>query len=75
MTALLCVLAVVALVVLGLERNHRRLRDPWPAGSSDVHDRDAGRLEHELHAAAVNAEQVRGSVWVRARRRAVSEAA
>jgi hypothetical protein len=50
MTALLLFLTVLALLVYGLERNHARR--PYPrsrlAGSSDVDDRDAARINADL---------------------------
>ncbi|QFZ22666.1 hypothetical protein [Saccharothrix syringae] len=51
MTAILITLAVVALVVHGLERNHRRRPSfaPRLAGSHDVEDRDLLRLHNDLH--------------------------
>ncbi|MEJ2858367.1 MULTISPECIES: hypothetical protein [unclassified Saccharothrix] len=53
MTALLIALTVLALVVYGLERNHRRnTRGSRLAGSYDVDDRDVARVASELHAAA-----------------------
>lgn len=57
MTAILFALAVVALVVYGLERNHQRqIRlGSRLAGSNDVEDRDLPRLGSELHATAVHA--------------------
>ncbi|NUT46821.1 MAG: hypothetical protein HOV94_05795 [Saccharothrix sp.] len=56
MTAILFTLAVVALVVYGLERNHRRHTDPGPhlAGSTDTEDRDLPRVTADLHAAATH---------------------
>lgn len=56
MTSILFALAVVALVVYGLERNHHRQvrlgSRPGNrlAGSSDVEDRDASRLQADLRA-------------------------
>jgi hypothetical protein len=45
---------LLALIILGLERNRRR--QPYPrsrtAGSSDIHDRDLERLTAELRAVA-----------------------
>jgi hypothetical protein len=45
---------LAALVVAGLELNHRRQPPPVPrtAGSSDIHDRDRERVIAELRAAA-----------------------
>ncbi|WP_433263895.1 hypothetical protein ACQPZF_33525 [Actinosynnema sp. CS-041913] len=56
MTAFFLVLAVLALVVYGLERNHRRQArfGSRLAGSYDVDDRDTVRVAGELHAAAVH---------------------
>ncbi|MBB5955630.1 hypothetical protein FHS29_002211 [Saccharothrix tamanrassetensis] len=56
MTALLVALAVVALVVYGLERNHHRQNrfGSRLAGSYDVDDRDAARVAGELHATAAH---------------------
>ncbi|MCC8248589.1 hypothetical protein [Saccharothrix luteola] len=52
MTEILFALAVVALVVYGLERNHRRqLRlGSRLAGSTDTEDRDLSRVTADLHA-------------------------
>jgi hypothetical protein len=53
MTTIMFALAVVALVVYGLERNHRAHAAPGPrlAGSNDVEDRDLPRVRGELHPA------------------------
>lgn len=54
MIAILFALTVAALVVLGLERNHRRqLRlGSHLSGSNDVEDRDVPRVRCELHVEA-----------------------
>ncbi|GGP48305.1 hypothetical protein [Saccharothrix coeruleofusca] len=54
MTAIFLALAVVALVVYGLERNHSRNTRPGTrlAGSCDVEDRDLPRVRAELHPVA-----------------------
>ncbi|MGM1063087.1 hypothetical protein [Saccharothrix sp. Mg75] len=58
MTAILTALAVLALVVYGLERNHTTHRAHL-AGSTDVDDRDLVRLRADLRAAAVRTEPAR----------------
>lgn len=57
MTSILIALAVVALVVYGLERNHRGQPSLGSrlAGSNDVEDRDVPRVRGELHAARPHA--------------------
>ncbi|MEU4803395.1 hypothetical protein [Actinosynnema sp. NPDC023587] len=57
MTALLVVLATLAFVVYGLERNHHRHArfGSRLAGSHDVDDRDLARVSTELHGAADHA--------------------
>jgi hypothetical protein len=52
MTSILFALAVVALVVYGLERNHHRQfrLGSRLAGSSEVEDRDVPRMQADLHA-------------------------
>jgi hypothetical protein len=54
MTAILFALAVVALVVYGLERNHRRQPHLGSrlAGSTDAEDRDLPRVVADLRATA-----------------------
>lgn len=54
MTATLLALALLALLLYGLEHNHRRQPYPRPPldGSTDLPDRDAGRVRTELRAAA-----------------------
>ena len=54
MTEILFALAVVALVVYGLERNHRRQLGLGSrlAGSTDDEDRDLARVTADLHAIA-----------------------
>ncbi|MGW2548264.1 hypothetical protein ACWC5I_47270 [Kitasatospora sp. NPDC001574] len=44
----------IALVVWGLERNHRRQADLYPSqnGTAGIRDRDAERVRAELRAAA-----------------------
>lgn len=56
MTAILFALAVVALVVYGLERNHRRQLHLGSrlAGSMTAEDRDLPRVVADLHAAAAH---------------------
>jgi hypothetical protein len=56
MTSILFALAVVALVVYGLERNHHRQfrLGGRLAGSSDVEDRDVPRMQADLHATATH---------------------
>ncbi|MCE6993681.1 hypothetical protein LZG04_02495 [Saccharothrix sp. S26] len=56
MTSILFALAVTALVVYGLERNHRRQPrlGSRMAGSTDVEDRDVTRLAGDLRAAAAH---------------------
>ncbi|MEY9965135.1 hypothetical protein ABIA33_003177 [Streptacidiphilus sp. MAP12-16] len=50
MTYTLIALVLIGLLAYALERNHRRQVGPRPplAGSSDVMDRDAQRVEAEL---------------------------
>lgn len=57
MIAVIGVVAVLVLVVLGLERNHHRNARLGSrlAGSHDVDDRDLVRVSTELHAAADHA--------------------
>jgi hypothetical protein len=43
---------LVALIVLGLERNRRRQPYPRPRNGSVLHDRDLERVAAELRAAA-----------------------
>lgn len=54
MTAILFALAVVALVVYGLERNHRRQPGLGSrlTGSTNTEDRDLPRITADLHATA-----------------------
>ncbi|MFD7656434.1 hypothetical protein ACFV4N_20895 [Actinosynnema sp. NPDC059797] len=61
MTSILIALAVVALVVYGLERNHRGQPSLGSrlAGSNDVEDRDVPRVRGELHAARPHAAEAR----------------
>ncbi|MEU4762860.1 hypothetical protein AB0H12_06375 [Actinosynnema sp. NPDC023794] len=56
MTEILFALAVVALVVYGLERNHRRRLGFGSrlAGSTDTEDRDLPRVAADLHAIAAH---------------------
>ncbi|GAA1347495.1 hypothetical protein [Saccharothrix algeriensis] len=55
MIALITAAVVVALVVYGLERNHRRNRPGVRlAGSHAFEDRDAARVAAELRAAAAH---------------------
>ena len=49
MAALIVLLIIIGLVVYGLERNHRRAGlSGRLAGSSNVQDRDAERVQAEL---------------------------
>ncbi|MEU4741592.1 hypothetical protein AB0G02_14170 [Actinosynnema sp. NPDC023658] len=59
MTSIIIALAVVALVVYGLERNHRRQLPLGSrlAGSSDAEDRDLPRVAAELHVTAADPAQ------------------
>ncbi|WP_166462964.1 hypothetical protein [Amycolatopsis acidicola] len=50
MMILLILLAVLGLVVYGLERNHRRTMPGRMAGSTDVENRDEARVSAELAA-------------------------
>ena len=50
MISLLILLAVLGLVVYGLERNHRRQRPPRMNGSVNFEDRDAPRRQADLAA-------------------------
>jgi hypothetical protein len=45
MVGLVLFVLVLALVVYGLERNHRRRRPPRSTGSVNFEDRDEGRAE------------------------------
>ncbi len=71
MTAIIFSLAVVALVVYGLERNHHRRLDLGSrlAGSTDAEDRDLPRVAADLRAASTRSTAARTSV-----RRAVAPA-
>ncbi|GAB3565039.1 hypothetical protein GCM10027445_09870 [Amycolatopsis endophytica] len=44
MAALILVFLLIALVVWGLNRNHRRQAPPRLSGSFDIEDRDAARV-------------------------------
>ncbi|MFE9750787.1 hypothetical protein ACFYOT_38270 [Saccharothrix saharensis] len=63
MTAILLALAVVALTVYGLERNHHRQPGPGSrlVGSTNVEDRDLPRVTADLRASATHAAAVRGT--------------
>ncbi|MDQ0377028.1 hypothetical protein [Amycolatopsis thermophila] len=50
MTGLLMFLLLIALIVWGLNRNHRRQAPPRMSGSFDVEDRDALRIRGEVAA-------------------------
>ncbi|OXM69287.1 MULTISPECIES: hypothetical protein [Amycolatopsis] len=50
MTGLLMFLLLIALIVWGLNRNHRRQAPPRMSGSFDVEDRDASRIRAEAAA-------------------------
>ncbi|HVV08527.1 hypothetical protein [Amycolatopsis sp.] len=50
MMNLLILLAVLGLVVYGLERNHRRTRPGRITGSTNFENRDAARAEADLQA-------------------------
>jgi len=50
MAALIVVLILIALVVWGLDRNHRRQSPPRLGGGGDVENRDAVRVSAELAA-------------------------
>ncbi|NIH82131.1 hypothetical protein [Amycolatopsis viridis] len=50
MTALLMFVLLIALVVAGLNRTHRRQGSPRMSGSFDVEDRDAPRIHAEATA-------------------------
>ena len=68
MINLLIFLAVLGLVVYGLERNHRRQRPPRMNGSVNFEDRDVPRAHDEAHAippkreSTVPVARVQGSV-------------
>ncbi|NKQ54601.1 hypothetical protein HFP15_17100 [Amycolatopsis sp. K13G38] len=53
MMNLLIFLAVLGLVLYGLERNHRRQRPARMNGSVNFEDRDIPRAHEELHAIPV----------------------
>ncbi len=62
MTSALIVLAVLALVGYGLERNNSKQSGPHPrlAGSNDVQDRDLVRMTADLRAATPTGPTVTG---------------
>ncbi|MER5183501.1 hypothetical protein ABT009_35015 [Streptomyces sp. NPDC002896] len=64
MTDVLIALALLALLVCGLERSHRRRPHPRPRlhGSADIEDRDAARVRDELRAAADRVAEDTGEV-------------
>ena len=61
MTPILFALAVVALVVYGLERNHRRQPHLGSrlAGSADVDDRDLARVAADVRGTAAHSTPAR----------------
>ena len=63
MTAQFILVALMALLVYGLDRNHHRQTEPRKrlAGASDVEDRDFARVTEELRVAKADHVQQRPS--------------
>ncbi|TQM83466.1 hypothetical protein FHX81_5891 [Saccharothrix saharensis] len=63
MTAIILALAVVALTVYGVERNHRRQPGPGSrlAGSTNTEDRDLSRVTADVRASAAHAPAARAA--------------
>lgn len=64
MTGLIVFLLMVALLIVALERTHRRSAGGWTPGRDARNDRDAARLADDLRAAAQcdNVPEVPGDV-------------